>query len=69
MKPTYTVLVGNLGNVGDFEDYEEALACFEEYASLSRTNYGRVANEPVTLLREEEIIKKYNPPQENHDHE
>lgn len=58
--PTYEVIVGNLGLVHNSEDEEAAQRAWRDYAELSASGYGRVANEPVTLLKDDEIVREHD---------
>ena len=46
----YEVVVGNLGTVYSGRDKKKAQIDFDEYVSMSKTGYGRVAGEPVTMF-------------------
>ena len=52
------VVVGNLGTVHASTSRIEALNTFNRYAELSVKGYGRVAHEPVTLMRDGDIYKE-----------
>ena len=54
----YEVVVGNLGTVHASTSRIEALNTFNRYAELSVKGYGRVAHEPVTLMRDGDIYKE-----------
>ncbi len=54
----YTVLVGNIGTVYDGPLLKQALEDYGEYKRQSISNYGRAAGEPVTLLKDGEIINR-----------
>jgi hypothetical protein len=60
MKNTYTVNVGNIGNI-DCATKREALATYRKYVSQSKENYGRAAGEPVVLFVNDEPVKEYSP--------
>jgi hypothetical protein len=55
----YTVLVGNIGQVLDTADHDQAVASYEEYILDSINNYGRAAGESVTLLKDGKPIREY----------
>ena len=55
----FEVVVGNIGTVYSGSSYTLAREAFAEYAKQSRDNYGRAANEQVTMLRGGEIEKEY----------
>lgn len=55
----YQVVVGNLGVVYDGTNGFKALQEYCSYVGLSKKNYGRVAGEPVTALKDGEIYKEY----------
>jgi hypothetical protein len=50
----YTVTVGNIGEVCETPDFDEALETYEEYREQSLSNYGRAAGETVVLWKENE---------------
>lgn len=62
MKTTYSVIVGNLGNVHEGFNARNARKAFASYVSDSKANYGRAAGENVTLMREDEPVKEYYSP-------
>jgi hypothetical protein len=47
---TYSVQVGNVGNVYSGRNLMTAQTVFAEYVEQSVTNYGRAAGESVTLF-------------------
>jgi ribosomal protein L37AE/L43A len=55
----YQVVVGNLGLVHESDDRQAAEESFKEYVDFSKSDYGRVAGEPVTLFEDGEILKEY----------
>lgn len=57
----YEVYVGNIGNVISTEERLEAYRKYEIYKEMSETGYGRCSHEPVTLMRDGEIIMEYVP--------
>lgn len=59
--PIYEVVVGNIGSVYRGSDEDEALANFREYKAQSQEGYGRAAGEPLTLFKDGEPEKEYDP--------
>ena len=55
----YTVIVGNIGKVGEFLDLEPAKKRFWAYRSMSVKGYGRTAGEPVYLMHDGEVIDSH----------
>lgn len=55
----WQVLVGNVGTVYNGAHYHEALTTYHAYIERSQANDGRAAGEPVTLLRDGEIVREY----------
>ena len=47
----YSVIVGNIGTVGNFTNKAAARKCFNEYRKLSRSQYGRASGESVAIFR------------------
>ncbi len=45
----FTVVVGNIGAVGIYNNYVEACKAYGDYKRLSHKGIGRAAGEPVTL--------------------
>jgi hypothetical protein len=60
VKKKYSVLVGNIGNIG-CDTRRVAVATFQTYRKLSMDGYGRAAFEPVQLLKDDEVIKEFDP--------
>lgn len=60
VKDSYIINVGNLGNVCETEDFENAKLHFEEYVKLSKAGYGRVAGECVVILCNGEPMDAYD---------
>lgn len=60
-RPEYYVIAGNVGYVHSGTNLYLAKHAFKMYVELSKQGYGRVASEPVTLLKGEEVIKEYFP--------
>ena len=57
----YEVVVGNSGVVLRTDDFEEAQRTYDEYVDLAHRRVGRVSREPVTLLRDGEPIREWDP--------
>ena len=57
---TYTVNVGNIGNI-DAPTRKAAEITYREYCQQSRLGYGRASGETVTLLVDGESVKEYSP--------
>lgn len=55
----YTVIVGNVGNVLETESKRDAMGTYKDYVIRSQSNRGRCAGEPVTLMRDNEIMVEY----------
>lgn len=69
-KHTYEVIVGNVGKVFPIDDDNSgngllAYVAYKEYVYLSKRGHGRVDGEAVTLMRDGEPYKEYNPPEES----
>lgn len=60
MKHKYEIIVGNVGTMG-YTNKKLALECYNTYKELSIKNETRAAGEPVTLLKDGEIIEEYLP--------
>jgi hypothetical protein len=60
MKNKYQVIVGNIGTM-DYTNKKLAYECYKSYVSISMKGETRAANEPVTLLKNGEIIEEYTP--------
>lgn len=58
-RPTYSVLVGNVGEVQYGHDGIEATRVYLVYLEQSKSGYGRAAGESVALLKDGEIIREY----------
>lgn len=56
---TYTVVVGNLGLVWEGNNLITARAVHKTYTHQSLCGIGRVAYEPVTLLRDGDIYLEH----------
>jgi hypothetical protein len=61
MKNHWELIVGNLGTVYSGTDGFHAIVDFNEYVKMSKDGYGRVAGEPVTLFKNGEVHKEYEP--------
>ncbi len=48
-KGPFTVVVGNIGAVGIYNNYMQACKCYGEYKRLSHDDVGRAGGERVTL--------------------
>lgn len=55
----YQVIVGNIGNVYDGNNYVTAMSNYGNYVDASKNNYGRAAGENVTLMRDNEPMVEY----------
>ena len=62
----YEVIVGNIGKVYEGGFYQSALDEFKVYEGRSIAGDGKAAGEPVTLLKDGEIMREYAP---QHDEE
>lgn len=58
----YSVIVGNIGTIYNGGKAREAAATFREYREQSRDGYGRAAGEGVTLTKDGQPVREYNPP-------
>jgi len=59
MKPTYSVVVGNIGTVITTKNAQEAVDKFLTYCDLAALRSGRAAGEDVTLFRDEQISREH----------
>lgn len=59
---TYEVLVGNVGRVHEGSQALEAHRVARQYQANSQAGVGRCAGEPVTILRDGEVVFEYDPP-------
>lgn len=57
--PNYTVVVGNVGQVYNGPEVDEAHAVYELYRQRSEDGLGRCAREDVTLCKDGEIIAEH----------
>jgi len=64
MGNNYEVIVGNAGTM-QYENYTLAKECYDTYVRLSKDSETRVSNEPVTLMKDGEIIAEYIPEDRN----
>lgn len=64
----YEVIVGNAGTVYKGDNERDALLNARLYVDQSKANRGRAAGEPVTVLKDGEIVEHYEPPGCPHDH-
>lgn len=58
-RPSYQVIVSNIGTVCDTRDRAEAMGCFNEYVDIVSSPRGRASGESVTLMSDGEILKEY----------
>ena len=61
-KNQYEVAVGNIGVAHTGTKAEEALREFNQYVKRSKKGLGRAAYEGVTLFKNGEVLKSYEPP-------
>jgi len=55
----YTVIVGNVGKIGEYASRQLAQESYKSYVKLSISGYGRVASESVYLFENDEIIEEH----------
>jgi len=55
----FEVLVGNVGIVHETENERDARFCARTYVDRSKSNRGRCAGEPVTVLKDGEPFEEY----------
>ena len=55
----YTVIVGNVGKIGEYASRNLAKEAYQTYVELSKSEYGRVSGEPVYLFENDDIIEEY----------
>lgn len=60
----YQIIVGNIGTTYDGDNWIEALRQYGEYKRQSKAKYGRCAGEPVAIMKDGEIMSKYDYPGE-----
>lgn len=58
---TYTVTVGNIGQVYYGHNQTAANREFAAYVRMSRNNSGRASGETVDMYRDGEIVREYRP--------
>lgn len=61
-KHHYEVIVGNIGYVHSGYNPLDARTAYGEYKRQSVAGYGRAAHEPVTVMKDGELLYEYNPP-------
>ena len=61
MQRAFIVIVGNIGTVYSGPNGFYARQSFEHYKRKSKRGEGQGANEPVTLMRNDEIRDEYIP--------
>jgi hypothetical protein len=59
----YQVIVGNIGQVVDTDQYKDALMAYSTYKKDSLAGYGRASGESVVLMDRDEIKWEHHPPQ------
>lgn len=64
MRSKYEVVVGNVGTM-PYTNKKEATKCYNDYVALSKSGQTRAANEPVTLMKDGEILEEYTPESPN----
>jgi len=57
----FSVIVGNIGNVHNGNNGGAAKIVYNDYVRQSKGGAGRMSNEPVILLCDDELIKEYSP--------
>ncbi len=57
----YTVNVGNVGTVYNGTDWSKANDKYNAYVEISKAGVGRVGNEPVYFITDNEIMREYQP--------
>ena len=57
----YEIAVGNVGIVLTTSDRDEAERVFADYVRQSKEGSGRVAGEPVIVIKGSELYEEYNP--------
>ena len=55
----YTVIVANVGKIGEYASRKLAKDAYKSYVELSTSGYGRVAGESVYLFENDEIIEEH----------
>mgnify|MGYP001497716173 CR=1 FL=1 len=59
MRPTYSVIVGNIGTVYSGTNLRNARFHAREYVDQSKRGYGRASGESVTVMQDDEILDEY----------
>lgn len=67
--PTYTVLVGNIGQVHEGQSRDEARKRYDEYVVQSNSGIGRAGHEQVTLFEDGEPIAEHDPDEQEEESE
>jgi hypothetical protein len=57
----YRIVVGNIGEVLSCSRRDDANRCYNTYVEESKTEYGRVSGEPVTMFQGDTIVREYTP--------
>jgi hypothetical protein len=55
----YTLIVANVGKIGEYASRKLAKDAYKSYVDLSTSGYGRVAGESVYLFENDEIIEEH----------
>jgi hypothetical protein len=63
MSDHYELIAGNVGMVHQGNDKEMAHCLFVDYVERSQSGRGRAAGEPITLLKNGEILLDFLPTQ------
>jgi hypothetical protein len=58
-KPTWEVIVGNIGTVYSGTNGFEANTTFQTYVGQSNSGYGRAGGEDVTLMKDGELHRQF----------
>jgi len=61
MNHNYQVIVGNVGTVYEGTNGFTATRDYNSYVGISKRGIGRAGNEPVTMIKDDEIHKEYQP--------
>jgi hypothetical protein len=59
----YKLVIGIVGIVFDVESESEARQRFDQFVIQSKTTGSRFFAEPVMLLKNDEIVQEYRPPE------
>ena len=65
----YTVIVANVGKIGEYASRQLAQESYKSYVELSTSGYGRVAGESVYLFENDEIIEEHMGTNDDRDEE